>query len=314
MTTGLVTHADCLLHDTGAGHPERPARLRAVLERLELAGTLSELEALEAPQVAEEALLRVHPAAHLRHVEAVCAAGPAYVDGSDTAVAPASARAARLAAGAAVAAVERVWDGRWSSAFVAVRPPGHHAEEATAMGFCLYNNAAVAARAAQALGARRVAILDWDVHHGNGTQHLFDADPSVYYASLHQWPLYPGTGAAEERGRGDGAGTTRNCPMAPGTGDAAWLAALEGVVLPEMDAFAPDLVLISAGFDAHARDPLGGCELSAGGYAAMTRLVAALAAERCGGRVVSVLEGGYDLEALAESANAHVAALVDVGP
>jgi acetoin utilization deacetylase AcuC-like enzyme len=284
-----------------------------VLARLDADGVRAQMETLDAPLALEAALLRVHPPEHLAHVERVCAAGAACIDGSDTTVVPASARAARRAAGGAVAAAERVWDGRWQNAFVAVRPPGHHAESAQAMGYCLFNNVAVAARALLARGAARVAILDWDVHHGNGTQHAFEADPSVYFASLHQWPLYPGTGAAAERGRGAGAGTTRNCPMDAGTGDAEWLDVLERVVLPELDAFAPEAILISAGFDAHRRDPLAACNLSADGYAAMTRLVCAVARERAGGRVVSVLEGGYDLEALAESASAHAAVLSEEG-
>jgi len=313
MTTGLVTHADCLLHDTGPAHPERSDRLRAVLARLDADGVRADMETVEAPLAEEAAILRVHPPEHVRHVDDVCAAGPTRIDASDTAVVPASARAARLAAGGVVEAARRVWDGRWKNAFVAVRPPGHHAEASQAMGFCLFNNVAIAAAELRALGAARVAILDWDVHHGNGTQHLFDADPSVYYASLHQWPLYPGTGAATERGVGAGEGTTRNCPMAPGSGDAEWLGELERVVLPDLEAFAPDAVLISAGFDAHARDPLAACELSADGYVAMTRLVAGLAAGVAGGRVVSVLEGGYDLEALAASATAHAGALLEAG-
>ena len=307
-TTGLITHQDCLLHDTGAGHPERPDRLRAVLARLAEAGVGAELAREEAREVAPEALLRVHPAEYVRGIAAACAAGPGRVD-SDTAVSPASYRAALLAAGGVVAAAERVWDGVWQNAFVAVRPPGHHAEACEALGFCLFNSVAVAARALQARGARRVAILDWDVHHGNGTQHLFEDDPTVFYASLHQWPLYPGTGAANERGVGAGEGATLNLPMPPGTGDREWLAAVEAAVLPAFDAFAPDALLISAGFDAHRLDPLAACTLSSAGYAELTRLVTAFAAERAGGRIVSVLEGGYHLDALADSARRHVEVL-----
>ncbi len=307
-TTGLITHGDCLLHDTGPGHPERPDRLRAVLARLDAAGVGAELARAEAREVAPDLLHAVHPAEHVRRLAAACAAGPGHVDG-DTAICAASYRAALLAAGGVVDAAERVWSGAWSNAFVAVRPPGHHAEERAALGFCLFNSVAVAARAIQARGARRVAILDWDVHHGNGTQHLFEDDPTVFYASLHQWPLYPGTGAANERGVGEGEGATLNLPMPPGTGDREWIAAVEAVVLPAFDAFAPDALLISAGFDAHRLDPLAACTMSGEGYAELTRLACAFAAERAGGRVVSVLEGGYHLEALADSARRHVEVL-----
>jgi acetoin utilization deacetylase AcuC-like enzyme len=307
-TTGLITHGDCLLHDTGPGHPERPDRLRAVLARLDAAGVGAELARAEAREVAPDLLHAVHPAEHVRRLAAACAAGPGHVDG-DTAICAASYRAALLAAGGVVDAAERVWSGAWSNAFVAVRPPGHHAEERAALGFCLFNSVAVAARALQARGARRVAILDWDVHHGNGTQHLFEDDPTVFYASLHQWPLYPGTGAANERGVGEGEGATLNLPMPPGTGDREWIAAVEAVVLPAFDAFAPDALLISAGFDAHRLDPLAACTMSGEGYAELTRLACAFAAERAGGRVVSVLEGGYHLEALADSARRHVEVL-----
>ena len=307
-TTGLITHEDCLLHDTGAGHPERPDRLRAVLSRLDVAGVGAELERRSAPAVEPGALLRVHPARYVDRIAAACEAGPLHVDG-DTAVCPASFRAALLAAGGVVSAAHSVWDGAWHNAFVAVRPPGHHAESGEALGFCLFNSVAVAARALQARGARRVAILDWDVHHGNGTQHLFEADPTVFYASLHQWPLYPGTGAACERGVGAGEGATLNLPMPPGTGDREWVGALEAVVLPALDAFAPEAILISAGFDAHRLDPLAACTLSAEGFAALTRLVVDFAKGCARGRVVSVLEGGYHLEALAESARRHVEVL-----
>ena len=195
-------------------------------------------------------------------------------------------------------------------AFVAARPPGHHAEEQTAMGFCLFNNAAIAARALQREhGIERVAILDWDVHHGNGTQHLFERDPSVFYASLHQYPHYPGTGAASERGLGEGAGATLNLPQAAGSGDREWLGALEDEALPALEDFDPGFLIVSAGFDAHVRDPLSATRVSTEAYAEMTRLVLALA-QRFGGKVVSLLEGGYDLEGLSASVEAHVGALV----
>ena len=205
-------------------------------------------------------------------------------------------------------------DGTWKNAFVVTRPPGHHAERSTARGFCLFNHAAVAAahlRAAR--GLERVAILDWDVHHGNGTQHLFERDPSVFYASLHQWPLYPGTGLATERGLGPGEGATLNSPQPPGAGEREWLGALERDILPALEAFAPDFVIVSAGFDAHADDPLAQTKLATESYARMTRLVLDLARRSSQGRLVALLEGGYDLDALSASVEATVGELVSSG-
>jgi len=250
-------------------------------------------------------------------VREVCSrASTAHValDG-DTSVSRDSWRAALLSAGGVLEACERVASGTWRNAFCALRPPGHHAERDRSMGFCLFNNVAVAARALRERhGIERVAILDWDVHHGNGTQHLFERDPSVLYASLHQWPLYPGTGAASERGVGDGEGTTVNRPMPAGSNDADWLGELEAHVLPAMEDFRPGFVLISAGFDAHRLDPLASVALTEDGYAAMTRRLVELAARTAGGRLVSVLEGGYHLEALASSVEAHVGELRAAAP
>jgi acetoin utilization deacetylase AcuC-like enzyme len=204
-----------------------------------------------------------------------------------------------------------VWKGTWSSAFVAARPPGHHAERDSAMGFCVFNNVAVAAaHLVEVLGAERVAIVDWDVHHGNGTQHLFERDPRVFYASLHQWPLYPGTGARSERGIGEGEGRTLNLPQPPHAGDAQWLGAFERELLPALEDFDPSIVLVSAGFDAHRDDPLAQTELTTSAFATMTERLLELARSRCKGRLVSLLEGGYDLGALSDSVEAHVAALV----
>ncbi len=310
--TGFVTHRACLEHDTGPGHPERASRLSAVLERVEREELFAALDRLEAEEADTARIAATHSEDFVHHVRAVCERGPTRIDGTDTAVSPESFRAALLAAGGVLQAVERVNDGAWKNAFVAVRPPGHHAEKGEAMGFCLFNNVAVAARALRDRHGRgRVAILDWDVHHGNGTQHIFERDASVYYASLHQWPLYPGTGAAEERGVGEGEGATLNCPQPPGSGDADWLRALETRILPALEEFRPDFVLISAGFDAHRLDPLAGCDLSAEGYREMTRLLTGFAAGACGGRLVSVLEGGYHLDALADSTQAHLEALME---
>jgi acetoin utilization deacetylase AcuC-like enzyme len=308
--TGLVTSPGCHLHEPGAGHPERPARLAAIERRLAAVGLMSELDTAEAAPAPRATLELSHPGEYVEHVEREVKGGASFVDSADANVGLASYDAALLAAGGALLAVDRVAAGTWKNAFVAVRPPGHHAEESRAMGFCLFNNVAVAARHIQRThGLKKVAILDWDVHHGNGTQHLFERDPDVFYASLHQYPHYPGTGAASERGLGDGEGSVLNCPMAPGTGDYEWLDAFETTVLPALDAFGPEFLLLSAGFDAHARDPLSATLVTEDAYERMTEQVLALAAETCGGRVVSVLEGGYDLEGLALSAEAHVRAL-----
>jgi acetoin utilization deacetylase AcuC-like enzyme len=310
MVVGLIQDAEFLRHETG-DHPEAPARLEAVRRRLEAAGISSAAASAE-PRAAERAELEaVHRAEFVDHVAWVCRAGLPLIDAADTAVCRVSYEVALLAAGAGLVAADRIVAGEWRSAFAAVRPPGHHAEHAQAMGFCLFNNVAVAARYLQRRhGIGRVVILDWDVHHGNGTQHAFEEDPSVYYISLHQWPFYPGTGAAWERGRGAGTGTTLNVPLPHGTTDRDYLKAFETKVLPEIDAYAPEFILISAGFDAHRDDPLGGMRLSDQAFVEMTRSVLDLARRHCEGRVLSLLEGGYDLDALARCVELHVAELM----
>ncbi|MBK7644071.1 MAG: histone deacetylase [Planctomycetes bacterium] len=308
--TGFVSSALFLRHDTGPGHPERAARLVALDRRLAQSGLVEELERLEAQPCDPEFLALAHDRRHVESVARAIHAGARVLDEGDTRVSADSFRAASAAAGGAISAVEKVLAGEWRRAFVAARPPGHHAERALAMGFCLFNNVAIAARYAQRfLGLERVAILDFDVHHGNGTQHIFEEDASVFYASLHQYPLYPGTGAAGERGKGMGAGTTRNCPQAPGAGDAQWISALEDFVLPEFEQFKPQLLLLSAGFDAHERDPLAQTKLTTDAYRRITQMCTQFADAHCQGRVVSLLEGGYDLDALAESVEAHVQSL-----
>ncbi len=305
MSLALYTHSDMLEHRPGAGHAERPERLRAVIEAFEDSDLA--LERREAPLASDADLLRVHPPAYLAAVAAAApGAGVAFLD-PDTILSPGSLTAARRAAGAVVAAVQAVAAGEAPRAFCAVRPPGHHAEPDQAMGFCVFSNVAVAARAAQACGLARVAVVDFDVHHGNGTQAVFETDPSTLFASVHQWPLYPGTGDVSERG----VGNVFNALAAPGAPRSAWRAAFESLMAP-LDAFAPDLILISAGFDAHVRDPLAQQTLEAEDFAWATRAIVAVARRRCGGRIVSSLEGGYDLQALGRSALAHARALGEV--
>ena len=307
MTTLLVTHPACSAHDMGEGHPERPERMRAIDQALE-DETFQLLARDLAPRAAIEALTRVHP---LDYVEAIRRASPsqgAIQLDSDTAMSPGTLEAALRSAGGAIFAIDEVVGRRVDNAFVVTRPPGHHAEAATPMGFCFFNNAAVAARHAQAThGVERVAIVDFDVHHGNGTQDIFWNDPTVMYASTHQMPLYPGTGARGETGE---HGQIVNAPLRAGDGGDAFRGAFESAILPRLDAFAPDLLIVSAGFDAHFRDPLGGLNLREADFAWVTERLVALAARRCGGRLVSLLEGGYDLEGLARSAAAHVGALM----
>jgi acetoin utilization deacetylase AcuC-like enzyme len=307
VTTLLISHPACLAHDAGPGHVERPERLRAVLAALD-APEFTTLERRAAPLADVEALERAHEPAY---VEAVLAAIPAQgyaAFDADTIVSPGSGEAALRAAGAACAAVDAVLAGEVANGFCAVRPPGHHAERARAMGFCLFDTIAVAALHAQAAhGVGRVAIVDFDVHHGNGTQDIFWDNPNVLFASTHQRPLYPGSGARSERGAHD---QILNVPLQPGTDGAMFRHAIEATILPALELFAPELILVSAGFDAHRRDPLANLDLEAADFAWVTSALANAAGRYCGGRLVSTLEGGYDLQALAESAAAHVGALM----
>ena len=289
-------------HPERGEHPERPARLAAVMDALTDAGVARDLH--EAPEAGQKALLRVHSPAY---VDAIFAAAPAQgvvrLD-PDTAMSPGSLQAALRAAGAAIAAVQGVANGEFDRAFCAVRPPGHHAEADRAMGFCLFSSVAVAAREAQARGLKRVAVIDFDVHHGNGTQHLFEQDPELYFASVHEYPAYPGTGRENERGLGNIA----NATVAPGAPRELWRRKFESL-MDGVEAHRPDLILISAGFDAHARDPLADQQLEAEDFAWATRAIVDVARISARGRIVSSLEGGYDLEGLGRSAVAHVQAL-----
>ena len=301
MSVLLFTHPEMVRHDNGPAHPEKPARLGAVLDALAPLG----LEERAAVEASDAELLTVHPRSYLQRLaEAEPVEGRRQLD-PDTWLSPGSLRTARLAAGAAAGAVRAVLAGETDRAFAAVRPPGHHAEPEAAMGFCLFSSVAVAVRTAQAAGISRVGVVDFDVHHGNGTQAAFEADPTVWFGSIHQWPLYPGTGAESETG----AGNIVNVTVEPEAPREAWMRAFETRLLPGLDAFAPELILISAGFDAHRRDPLAQQNLEAEDFAAMTRAILEIARRRSGGRVVSSLEGGYDLEALGQGAAAHVQAL-----
>jgi len=288
-------------HQTPPGHPERPERadvLDAVAARWRSRGT----EVVAPREATREQLLRVHDADYLRRISET--AGRAMALDPDTYTSPESYEIALLAAGAAVDAVDRVMKGPHRAAMALVRPPGHHAERDRAMGFCLYNNVAVAAAYARGKGAARVAIVDYDVHHGNGTQHIFESDPSVLYISTHQYPYYPGTGAADEIGRDAGRGFTVNLPLEVGAVDDDYRVVFDAVALPVLRQFAPDLLIVSAGFDAHERDPLGGMRVTTPAFAAMTMALRAVAEECCEGRIVAVTEGGYDLHALAASIDA----------
>ncbi len=304
----LFTHPDCLGHDTGPYHPECPNRLRAVLQALEHPDFVPLLRE-QAPEATREQLCLAHPAAHVDQLLAMHpAAGELLAIDPDTVVSAGTMAAARRGAGGAVAAVDAVMEGWASAAFAAVRPPGHHAEQDRAMGFCFFNNAAIAARHARARwGLGRVAVVDFDVHHGNGTEDIFMADPAVFYGSSHQHPCYPGTGSPRDRGVAD---NIVNVQLPPGAGSARFRAAWADRIIPALDAWAPELLVVSAGFDAHRADPLAELRVETEDFAWLTDRLVAVADRHCGGRVVSLLEGGYDLDALAASTAAHVRRLM----
>jgi acetoin utilization deacetylase AcuC-like enzyme len=306
MTTRLYTHPIYLEHLTPPGHPERPDRLRAIARALD-EERFDELDRRQSPLGDADAILLAHPQSHRDRVEAaIPEEGLARIDG-DTSASPKSWEAALTAIGAATAAVDDVFSGDADNVFVASRPPGHHAERETAMGFCLFNNAAIAARHAQKEhGAERVAIVDWDVHHGNGTQDIFWDDASVLYASTHQMPLYPGTGAKHETG----AGNIVNAPLASGDGGEAFREAFRSRVLPAIDEFRPDLIIVSAGFDAHHRDPLAEINLTEDDFDWATGELLERAGRFSANRLVSLLEGGYDLEGLSSSTAVHISRLM----
>jgi len=308
-----IIHDDTFTEHDLPGHPENAQRLHAIARHLESHPRLHGLSSRTATEADSEALLEVHSDAHLRTIERVSHSGGGWLD-ADTYCTAASYSVARLAAGAAVDAVDAVCRGVTEHAVALVRPPGHHATRERAMGFCLFNNAAVATRAAQRrFGLEKVAIVDIDVHHGNGTQDIFYDDASVLYCSLHQWPLYPGTGGVGERGQGAGAGATLNVPLPPGTGGEGWLAAFDDAVAPAVRAFRPGLLVVSAGYDGHRADPLAELRLETDTYAAVAHRLLGLAAETDARGTVWLLEGGYDLDALAESVGVTLTALAGAG-
>jgi acetoin utilization deacetylase AcuC-like enzyme len=314
-TVGFITHPDYLEHDTGPRHPERPDRLRAILQRLEETGLQKELLAIP-PRAAEVAWLeKVHTKEHVANVKFRCEQNLPHMGDGETMVSSRSFKIARLAVGATFDAVDAVVDGRAGAVFCAVRPPGHHAERDRAMGFCLFNSVVIAARYIQeTCNLERVAIIDWDVHHGNGTQHILEGDPTVFYFSAHQYPHYPGTGSIHEVGIGPGMGATLNAPMQAGAGDEEYLKAFDERCLPAMDWFCPEFVIISAGFDAHRDDPLSATRVTEAGFSEMTRRAMAIAQTHAGGRLISVLEGGYDLNGLSCSVEAHLRTLMEGCP
>ncbi len=295
--------ATFLEHTPPAGHPERADRLKAIVTHLHDCGMMKSLVQREPRHAIENELLAVHLPSHIEFVRKICEQGGGLLDEGDTFTVRKSYDVATLAVGAVLSAIDAVI-AKNGSAFCAVRPPGHHAEHDRPMGFCLFNNVAVGVRNAQLKhGLKNIAILDWDVHHGNGTQHIFEEDPSVLYISLHQYPFYPGTGARNETGKGDGKGYTLNIPLPGGSDDEVYKRAFDDEVVPALSGFKPELLVISAGFDAHREDPLGGMLLTEESYGWMTRAVSGTAP------IVSVLEGGYNLDALARSVEQHLIAL-----
>ena len=308
---GFFYHPSFLQHDTGPAHPESPLRLQAICDHLRTTDLWGKLARVEPIAASLETVGLIHPRPYIDAIQQACERGPTLLD-PDTVASPGSWGAALRAAGAVTQAIDRLMVGTLDAAFCAIRPPGHHALAARAMGFCLFNNIAIGARYAQRRHQlSRILIVDWDVHHGNGTQAIFEDDPSVLYFSTHQFPFYPGTGARAERGQGAGGGFTLNVPLSEGAGDAQLLRAFRQELKPRAMEFQPQLVLVSAGFDAHRDDPLAGLAVTESGYGDLTRVVREIADACCKGRVVSALEGGYHLIALGRSVEAHLRALLE---
>jgi acetoin utilization deacetylase AcuC-like enzyme len=313
--TGLLYHEDYLKHRTGSVHPEHEGRLIAIIDHLKKTDLWDKLLHITPSPANTKWIVEVHTAEHLKFVKEACERGAKVLDREgDTYVCRESYAVALLAAGGVIAGIDAVMSGRVKNVFCAVRPPGHHAGSSRAMGFCLFNNVAIGTRYAQEEhGLKRVAVVDWDVHHGNGTQEIFYEDPSVLYISTHQYPYYPGTGSASERGKGKGEGFTLNIPLTAGTDGDEYVKLFKEKIVPALQEFKPDILLISAGFDAHKDDPLAAIFLDESTYAEVTRMLVELAKEYCHGRLVSVLEGGYDLTALPRCVEAHLQQLMLAG-
>ncbi len=310
-TISIITHPVYLEHDTGYGHPERADRLRALFDGFKSNSLAKHIEIFEPEKAELEYIAAVHTDEYIQYVSESIANGAQILDSGDTVVCTKSMEAALYAVGAVKKGVDQLRNEDFTKSFCVVRPPGHHAEKDRAMGFCIFNNVAVAARYAQKSKlAEKVLIIDWDVHHGNGTQHIFETDPSVYYYSLHQYPFYPGTGSDKETGVGEGTGFTLNRPLRAGSTDKTYIDAIEHDMEEIEKSFKADLVIISAGFDAHRDDPLAGMLVSEDGYWKFTELVSRYAWRHAGGRILSVLEGGYNLRALTDSALAHLDCLL----
>ena len=313
MATGFCHDNRFKNHDTGSGHPERPERILVTQHHIEQLPWRAQLTDIKARSAEIDWLLTTHDKHYIARAQAACKAGHSHLDSMDVAISTQSFDIAKLAVGAGLALADAMLNGEIDNGFALVRPPGHHAERGEALGFCLFNNIAILAYyLQQAHSLEKIAIIDWDVHHGNGTQHTFESDPSVMYVSTHQYPYYPGTGAASETGEGAGKGSIVNCPMAAGAEDAIYEAAFVEKILPALDNFAPDAILISAGFDAHHSDPLADIRLSTEFFAWMTIRLMEVADKHAGGRLISLLEGGYNLSTLGPCVESHLANLMSV--